>query len=79
MPVKDWMAHRLAADEGSAVYRRREAIVEPVFGQIKQPRRIPLLSATSAWRDLEGAASRRARTSEPEEGRGGGNYRFNRP
>jgi transposase len=39
MPVKDWMAHRLATDEGSAVYRRRKAIVEPVFGQIKQPRR----------------------------------------
>jgi hypothetical protein len=38
MPVKDWMAHRLATDEGSAVYRRRKAIVEPVFGQIKQPR-----------------------------------------
>jgi hypothetical protein len=33
MPVKDWMAHRLATDEGSAVYRRRKAIVEPVFGQ----------------------------------------------
>ena len=40
------------------------------------PHRIPLLSATSAGRDLEGAASRRA--PEPEEGRGGGNYRFNR-
>jgi transposase len=38
MPVKDWMAHRLATDEGSAVYRRRKAIVEPVFGQIKHPR-----------------------------------------
>ncbi len=38
MPVKDWMAHRLATDEGSAVYRRRKVIVEPVFGQSKQPR-----------------------------------------
>jgi transposase len=38
MTIKDWMAYRLSTPDGSAVYRRRKAIVEPVFGQIKQAR-----------------------------------------
>ncbi len=38
MPVKDWMAWRLRTEDGSATYRRRKVIVEPVFGQIKQAR-----------------------------------------
>jgi hypothetical protein len=33
------MAHRLGTPDGSATYRRRKAIVEPVFGQIKEARR----------------------------------------
>lgn len=38
MPVKDWMRARLGSEEGAAIYRRRKAIVEPVFRQIKQAR-----------------------------------------
>lgn len=33
--LKDWMRRRLQSPEGDALYRRRKAIVEPVFGQIK--------------------------------------------
>jgi len=36
MLVKDWMRARLESEEGAANYRRRKAIVEPVFGS---PRR----------------------------------------
>ncbi len=36
--VKQQMARRLQTKEGQAVYARRKAIVEPVFGQIKEPR-----------------------------------------
>ena len=32
------MRHTLDAAEGRALYRRRKAIVEPVFGQIKEAR-----------------------------------------
>ena len=32
------MRHRLDAAEGRALYRMRKAIVEPVFGQIKEAR-----------------------------------------
>jgi len=38
MTIKSWMAYRLSTPDGSAIYRRRKAIVEPVFGQIKQAR-----------------------------------------
>ena len=38
MPVKDWMRARLESEDGAAIYRRRKAIVEPVFGQIKHAR-----------------------------------------
>lgn len=38
MPVKAWMARRLATKKGNAIYRRRKATVEPVFGQIKHAR-----------------------------------------
>lgn len=38
MLVKDWMRARLESEEGAAIYRRRKAIVEPVFGQIKHAR-----------------------------------------
>jgi hypothetical protein len=34
-PVTGRMAERLATDEGRAHYRRRKAIVEPIFGWIK--------------------------------------------
>jgi len=37
-PVAQAMRERLASEEGRAVYARRKAIVEPVFGQIKQGR-----------------------------------------
>lgn len=36
--IKEWMAHKLATEEGAAVYARRKAVVEPVFGQIKAVR-----------------------------------------
>jgi transposase len=39
MTIKAWMAYRLGTPDGSATYRRRKAIVEPVFGQIKEARR----------------------------------------
>jgi hypothetical protein len=35
----DFMRRVLASDHGLALYRRRQAIVEPVFGQIKANRR----------------------------------------
>ena len=34
----DYMRRKLQTKEGSAIYARRKAIVEPVFGQIKQAR-----------------------------------------
>ena len=36
--VREQMRHKLRTPEGQAVYRMRKAIVEPVFGQIKQAR-----------------------------------------
>ena len=36
--VADEMRYKLRTPEGRAVYRRRKAVVEPVFGQIKEPR-----------------------------------------
>ena len=38
MTVKEAMARKLATKAGKAVYSRRKAIVEPVFGQIKEAR-----------------------------------------
>ena len=32
------MRHRLASEEGRALYKMRKAIVEPVFGQMKECR-----------------------------------------
>jgi hypothetical protein len=32
------MREKLESDAGAAIYRRRKAIVEPVFGQIKEAR-----------------------------------------
>jgi len=37
-PVGEQMRHKLKTAEGRAVYRLRKAIVEPVFGQIKEGR-----------------------------------------
>jgi hypothetical protein len=34
------MRHKLAAPEGRALYKMRKAIVEPVFGQIKETRQL---------------------------------------
>ena len=36
--IKEQMRHKLRTDAGKKVYARRKAIVEPVFGQIKQAR-----------------------------------------
>ena len=36
--IKEWMARKLATEDGAAVYARRKAVVEPVFGQIKAGR-----------------------------------------
>ena len=36
----DRMRHKLASTEGQALYKRRKAIVEPVFGQMKGPRQL---------------------------------------
>jgi hypothetical protein len=33
------MKRKLQSDEGRAVYKMRKAVVEPVFGQIKECRR----------------------------------------
>jgi transposase/IS5 family transposase len=38
LSVKERMARKLATKKGAAVYARRKAVVEPVFGQIKQAR-----------------------------------------
>ena len=38
VPLAQTMRERLACEEGRAVYARRKAIVEPVFGQIKEAR-----------------------------------------
>lgn len=39
LPMRDAMEHRLRRPRAQALYRRRSAIVEPVFGQIKEGRR----------------------------------------
>ena len=36
--VAEQMRHKLRTPEGQAVYKRRKAVVEPVFGQIKEAR-----------------------------------------
>jgi hypothetical protein len=38
LSVKDRMARKLITGRGHAIYARRKAIVEPVFGQIKHAR-----------------------------------------
>ena len=38
LPVAEQMRHKLRTPEGRAVYRMRKAVVEPVFGQIKECR-----------------------------------------
>ncbi|MGC9223072.1 MAG: transposase [Terracidiphilus sp.] len=37
-PPKEAMRHKLRTEAGRAVYKMRKAIVEPVFGQIKEQR-----------------------------------------
>lgn len=37
-PLKEKMRHKLRTPEGQAIYKRRKAIPEPVFGQIKEIR-----------------------------------------
>ena len=32
------MDEKLSSNEGRAIYKRRQAIIEPIFGQIKQNR-----------------------------------------
>jgi hypothetical protein len=36
--VREQMRHKLQTPEGQTVYKMRKAIVEPVFGQIKEGR-----------------------------------------
>jgi len=36
--VAEQMRHKLRTPEGQAIYRQRKAVVEPVFGQIKEAR-----------------------------------------
>jgi Transposase DDE domain len=36
--VREQMRHKLNTPEGQAIYKMRKAIVEPVFGQIKEGR-----------------------------------------
>ena len=38
MSLKDWMARRLRTKRGAAIYARRKATAEPVFGQLKGAR-----------------------------------------
>jgi len=38
LPVKDQMRRKLLTERGRTVYAKRKAVVEPVFGQIKQAR-----------------------------------------
>ena len=38
--LADQMRHELAADEGRELYRRRQGMIEPVFGNTKHNRRI---------------------------------------
>ena len=51
-----WMRALLATDAGDELYRRRQALIEPVFGQIKFNRRIDRFlrrgrsAARSEWR-----------------------------
>lgn len=42
--IANKMRHKLASEEGRALYKMRKAIVEPVFGQIKEPRGFRRLS-----------------------------------
>jgi transposase len=52
----DWMRTVLATEHGKALYRKRQVMVEPVFGQTKHNRRIASLqrrgrsAARSEWR-----------------------------
>lgn len=46
------MRHKLRADAGRAIYKMRKAIVEPVFGQIKEQRgfrRFSLRGLENVW------------------------------
>ena len=36
--IRDQMRHKLKTSEGRQIYGRRKAVVEPVFGQIKEVR-----------------------------------------
>lgn len=53
--VIEQMRHKLRTPEGKAIYKRRKAIVEPVFGQIKEGRGFRrfslrgLVKATAEW------------------------------
>ena len=51
--IKEKMRHKLRTDAGKKVYARRKAIVEPVFGQIKQARGFRRFS----FRGLENVAA----------------------
>jgi transposase len=46
---KQAMQHKLRTEAGRAIYTMRKAIVEPVFGQIKEVRVASAASACAAW------------------------------
>jgi transposase len=52
-PAMETMREKLSAPDGRALYARRKAVVEPVIGQIKEPRRF----RTLLLRGLAGAAT----------------------
>jgi hypothetical protein len=43
------MRDQLATDEGKALYRQRQAIIEPVFAQTKHNRRIDRFQRRGLW------------------------------
>jgi hypothetical protein len=50
------MRYKLSTDEGRALYKQRKAIVEPVFGQIKEARgfrRLLLRGLTAARAEFD--------------------------
>jgi Transposase DDE domain len=51
------MQRKLQTVTGRAIYARRKAIVEPVFGQIKQPAGIPAVSAAQYREGARGMGS----------------------
>jgi len=56
--VTEAMRHKLRSAAGHAIYKRRKAIVEPVFGQTKERRGFRRFSRTSTSTKCSCAAAR---------------------